>query len=656
MPATKLDRYELIEEIGRGGMATVYRAYDPSFEREVALKVLPQALLHDPQFRDRFQREIKTVAKLEHPAIVPVYDVGEDAGLPYFVMRYMTGGSLADRLALGPYSLHEATRIVNRISEALEYAHKKGVIHRDLKPDNILFDENGDSFISDFGVAKLEASASTLTGSMMVGTPAYMSPEQAQTGEIDSRSDIYGMGVILYHLLSGEQPYEATTPMGIIFKHVNDPVPDIHTANPDIPEMVSAVIKTAMAKERENRYKTASDMAHALNQAVYGVDKTQPSAYVKPVETSTTIFPRIRPWLIVGVVVLLTAIAGTFLLGRKAATPVSPTATEQAVEASLEISTPQAQPSPTAGLISEPADRIAFVSGKEIWLMNPDGTELSPLTNSGSGKSHLQWLPDGESILYISGTCVFSVNIETAQFDTIVCFRRAKFLEGFRVSPDGNLVAISLNRELFIVPFDRQRLKKVENKPDLLAMDDSCLYNLAASKDIRWSKDGSQLAITLLDTSRLIDKIRILDISPCPIASPILLAEFPPEDALPEGYKVKPDIPGFDWDGDQLILFNDVMQNEGFGNLYLYDNASQQISLLNPIEGSCCYRDARWSPDGEYVLFLFQNEQAAQISNQFFYVTFSELLSGQIGSPFEFPFPLLTGETERPQPALRPAP
>ncbi|MDP2776580.1 MAG: serine/threonine-protein kinase, partial [Anaerolineales bacterium] len=151
----KIGRYIIKSELGRGGMATVYRAFDPSFDREVAIKVLPREMLHDPQFRSRFEREIKMVAGLEHPAIVPVYDVGDQDGQPYFVMRYMTGGSLSDWIKKEKFSIQDTARIIEKIARGLAFSHKKGIVHRDLKPDNILFDDNGAPFISDFGVAKL---------------------------------------------------------------------------------------------------------------------------------------------------------------------------------------------------------------------------------------------------------------------------------------------------------------------------------------------------------------------------------------------------------------------------------------------------------------------------------------------------------------------
>jgi serine/threonine protein kinase len=279
MTLTKIGRYEIKAELGRGGMATVYRAFDPSFDREVAIKVLPREFLHDPQFHDRFKREIKTIAALEHPAIVPVYDVGEDDGIPFFVMRYMTGGSLSSQIEKGKFSIQDAARIIERLSSALAYAHKKGIVHRDLKPDNILFDNSGEPFISDFGIAKFGSASTNLTGSGIIGTPAYMSPEQAQGDAVDNRSDIYGLGVIIFHMLSGKQPYNADTPMGVVLKHVTAPVPEILNDNPTLPPATDAVIKTAMAKNRDERYPTATDLSRALNNAAHGnTETTAPGA------------------------------------------------------------------------------------------------------------------------------------------------------------------------------------------------------------------------------------------------------------------------------------------------------------------------------------------------------------------------------------------
>lgn len=359
---TKIGRYEIKSELGRGGMATVYRGYDPSFDREVAIKVLPREMMHDPQFRTRFEREIKMVAGLEHPSIVPVYDVGDEDGQPYFVMRYMTGGSLSDMIDKGKASLQDTARIVERIALGLNYAHKKGIVHRDLKPDNILFDENGDPFISDFGVAKLTESTGNLTGSGVIGTPAYMSPEQAQGTDIDGRSDVYGLGVIVYQLLSGSQPYNADTPMGVVVKHITEPVPEILKMIPDLPREADEVIKLSMAKDRNKRYPTAVDLAKAMNMLAFGNEgniSASGTGLNTGVHKAVTIqSSRTRTGLIVAGVVVLVVAVGIFLLRNQlfASPQPEPTLVAAPTEAPTEAPTslPTDTPAPTETLLPSP--------------------------------------------------------------------------------------------------------------------------------------------------------------------------------------------------------------------------------------------------------------------------------------------------------------
>lgn len=278
-----ISRYQIKGELGRGGMATVYHAYDPRFKREVAVKVLPREFLHDTDFRSRFEREAQTIAALEHPAIVPVYDYGETDGILYLVMRYLPGGSLARRVARGPMPLPDAVRILQHLAPGLDYAHAQGMVHRDLKPGNILFDAWENPYLSDFGIVKLalgSETALTKTGGL-VGTPAYMSPEQVRgLEELDGRSDIYAIGVLLYHMLSGKLPYEADTPIGQAFMHVNAPVPTIGDVRRDLPPTAAQVITRTLAKDREERYDTAGDLAEALAQAVPAA--AAPAAPVPP--------------------------------------------------------------------------------------------------------------------------------------------------------------------------------------------------------------------------------------------------------------------------------------------------------------------------------------------------------------------------------------
>ncbi len=259
-------QFEILDEIGRGGMATVYRARQLSINRIVAVKVLPRALLHDPTFYERFMREVDIIAHLEHPHILPIFDYGEADGVPFIAMRYLAGGSFARWLRRGPPPLDALARPVMQIAQALDYAHRQSIIHRDLKPGNILLDDHGNAYLTDFGIARVINSS--LTGSALIGTPAYMSPEQAHGLPLDGRSDIYSLGVVLFELLTGREPFEAETPVALLLKHINEPMPSPLALRPDLPPEVEAVIFKATAKLPDQRYATASALAAAFATAI----------------------------------------------------------------------------------------------------------------------------------------------------------------------------------------------------------------------------------------------------------------------------------------------------------------------------------------------------------------------------------------------------
>jgi tRNA A-37 threonylcarbamoyl transferase component Bud32 len=279
-----IGRYEIIQELGQGGMAMVYLARDPYMKRQVAVKVLPRQFTFDPQFRTRFQREAEVIATLEHPHIVPVHDFGEHEDQPFIVMRYMSGGTLADLLNKGPLSLSEIATLFERIGSAVDYAHSLGVIHRDIKPGNILFDSRGGTCLSDFGIAKIAEATAAFTGTGIIGTPSYMSPEQAQ-GEknLDGRCDVYSLGVVLFQALTGQLPFNADTPMGVAIAHIREPVPSLLEFRPDLPPAFEAVIHKALEKDPAKRYQTASELTQAFKQAISGMDTlSNDRTYLEP--------------------------------------------------------------------------------------------------------------------------------------------------------------------------------------------------------------------------------------------------------------------------------------------------------------------------------------------------------------------------------------
>ena len=260
--------YQILDVVGRGAMATVYRAHDRRTSHEVAIKFISPALAEIEQFILRFRREVKLVARLNHPNIVPVLDYGEQDGYAYQVMPFLKAGSLTDRLEKGPLSLEAGVRLFDQVATALAYAHQQGVVHRDVKPSNILFDPEGNALLADFGTARLVETTESLTGSAVVGTPAYIAPEQVQGGPVDGRSDQYALGVVLFQLATGSLPFSANTPMGYLLKHVNEPFPAARERSPQVPKTIEHIILKATAKDPKQRFETISEMNRALQAAL----------------------------------------------------------------------------------------------------------------------------------------------------------------------------------------------------------------------------------------------------------------------------------------------------------------------------------------------------------------------------------------------------
>ena len=297
-PDTAFGPYRILAPLGRGGMAAVYEAHEPSLDRRVALKVLPAEFLHDPAFADRFRQEARVAAKLEHPHIVPIHAYGIEGGRPWMAMRLVTGGSLAERVRRSPLSPAETAAVLRDVAAALDYAHARGVVHRDVKPANVLLDEAGRAYLADFGIARMLEGSSVATATGLIqGTPSYMAPEQAMGAKVDRLADVYALGVVAFECLTGRVPYTGTTPVAILMKHVQEPVPEPTAA--EVAPALTAVLRRCLAKAPADRWPTAGAFSAALEVAAAGappwVDpESLPTLEVPPSSEPGT--PRAGTW------------------------------------------------------------------------------------------------------------------------------------------------------------------------------------------------------------------------------------------------------------------------------------------------------------------------------------------------------------------------
>lgn len=458
-----LGKYRVTEHLGHGGMAEVYKAYQQSLDRYVAIKVLHPFLAEEEGFLARFQREAKAVAALRHPNIVQVFDFDYDAerGIYYMVMEYIDGPSLKVRLRElaergERLPLNEVVRIGSAVADALDYAHRRGMVHRDVKPANVMFTSEGQVILTDFGIARMVDVSKLTASGAMVGTPAYMAPEQGMGEAGDERSDIYSLGVMLYEMATGVLPFEADTPMGVVLKHINEPLPPPRTVRPDLPYALERVILRALAKDPGQRYPSAAAMAADLRRALMeeaGVSLEDTMA-IAPLEKTTAMRPVARPaagapaparrrrrgWLVVPLALLaLAAVAGGWLvlLGGQGlpllagfvpqpatSTPspppvASPTpnlaateiaATMAVIQATLGAPTPTSPPTPTASptpdltatAIAACTFDLEVVEDRPVWpsVLSPGQvfTKRWVVRNSGS----CPWGP-GFRLVFVQG-------------------------------------------------------------------------------------------------------------------------------------------------------------------------------------------------------------------------------------------------------------
>ena len=319
------NRYSIIHTLGRGGMAKVYRAHDEVLDRDVALKVLREQFADDEEFVERFKLEAKSAASLSHPNIVQVYDRGEtQEGPSYIAMEYVPGGTLKERISSdGPLEPGVAASLALQIAEALGAAHERGVVHRDIKPQNVLLTATGDAKVADFGIARAASTATISQTSVILGTASYMSPEQAVGEPATPRSDLYSLGIVLYETLTGALPYTAESPVAVSMKHINDPLRPPKEVNPQIPEGLNALVVKLLAKDPEDRYADAAELAEDLRRArdwPLRIAAGNDSGAMQVATHATALMPRVAvgrwrswlrtPWVLATTLALLVLLGG----------------------------------------------------------------------------------------------------------------------------------------------------------------------------------------------------------------------------------------------------------------------------------------------------------------------------------------------------------
>jgi WD40 repeat protein len=568
-----LGQYRIVEPIGEGGMATVYKAYQPGLDRYVAVKVLPPIHAKTPGFSERFLREAKAIAGLHHPNILPIYDFGQDDGYSFIVMRYIEGARTLRDVMAEPLSLGQIAGVIEQIAAALDHAHRQGVIHRDVKPVNVLMD--GDwALLTDFGLAKITEASVKLTGSGVgVGTPAYMSPEQGQGLEIDHRTDIYSLGIILFEMLTGKIPHEAETPFAIVLKRVTEPLPMPRSMNPEIPESIERVILKALATDPADRFESVGEMAKALRRAgeslkgglVFEQETVVPVAgtleggrdvctrpmpasvaegegvAVKKEAVPSTVLPARREvpmwaWAALGAVLVLVVALGWVILGGRGAEPAS--TLEAIAQATTLVAAAQTPPPARTDTLLPPTptplptDILTPTTLLPIPISPDNAHEVVQVDLWGKGAlysgSQVSWSPDGALLAVESSLGMYFYDAQTLEeyaFYPAESYRESENYHYFSRWPDGHPFsrmrthAISSDGQIAVLAGDwtKEKIKGIrmmrvsdEAWLDEIPIEES-VFSLAISPDGEFVASGMESGKIHIWQTRTYELLRTLE-------------------------------------------------------------------------------------------------------------------------------------------------
>lgn len=507
-----IGRYKIISRLGEGGMATVYRAEDSVLERSVAIKVILPDYQQTENFLKRFEREAKALAQLSHPNIVKILDFGEFEGYPYLVMEYVSNGTLQSimRKQDGPVNWKEASAMVARVARSLDNAHAHKLIHRDVKPANILINESGQPMLSDFGIVKIMEDSNTTgltaTGTG-IGTPHYMSPEQAQGQKLDGRTDIYSLGVIFFEMVTGKKPFEANTPMEVALKHVKETPPHVRQLERDLPPAIDQIIFKAMAKKPEDRYPDMKTFAEAIEAQIPDWSSSQPFKTVQVKKKKPAASPDWKKHLkwILPAVLALAVIIGFLATRSNTDSNLKQTPTTESVAAVPTMIEPTVKPATTKMPTKTPA--VASNSSPTA-ESNASEAVSQPAANTIRAENvntiieinrlervsvvQMAWSPDGKTIAVAGGTGITLIDSATLQQTSTIKTVRAVLALTF--APDSQTLAYISDSVIHIIDLTSQ--KEIQT-----------LQAQGTPNSLAYALDSNTLAVGMLD-----NKVLIMDV------------------------------------------------------------------------------------------------------------------------------------------------
>ncbi len=610
-----LGNYQILEEIGRGGMAVVYRGYQPSLNRNVAIKVLPPQLAFDAQFVQRFQREARAAASLSHPNIVVIHDVGVEDGLHYIVMEYLKGQTLGELIAQqGILPAARVVTIVEQIARALDYAHERGFIHRDIKPSNIFVGEGDRVTLTDFGIAKATADTQHLTQTgMLMGTPEYMSPEQAEGGEVDHRTDLYALGVVLYQMLVGKAPFRRTTPHAILYAIIHEAPPPPRQLNAALSPAVEQVLLKALAKRPADRFNRGADMVSSLRAALAG-RLPRPEAGKAPPRAAPAWWRSRLLWILgVGAVVVVIALAILLTMlprGDGGQIVVEPTtaAPEEATPAgsppagtvvTAVVTVPEVPTEPPTPTSTETPD----IATEALPTEAPSDTPLPPDTPTPELPTATSTpVPPTNTPIPPTHTPVPPTPPPSAMFGRLVftSYRHGNAEIYVKDLAGGDVTRLTDNNAVDWLPDwspDGSRIAFTSNRlgtHDLWVMSASgggqtAVVTTGAWDDYpRWAPDGIWLAFS---TTAVTDGVANSEIHVWREGvGPVQVTFSQAEDQWP------------DWSPASRLIFSEGTKGTPNWDIYTVNRDGSNRALW--LGGAACDVQATWSPNGEQVAFL----------------------------------------------------